>query len=87
MEQNNSSDLATKDYVRAEVGKVETAMAQGFGEANTAIAGIRTEISDMSGEITEKLGDKLDAQNKWIIGTAIAIAVLILSAIALLLNQ
>lgn len=84
--------LATEDHVHAkvndvrveiaqsetrigrELGEIKEAIATGFGQSNTAIANLRADL-------TEKISDKIDANKKWTIGTAIAVAVLILTTI------
>lgn len=42
-------ERATKDFVRAEVSKVEIAVAKGFSDANNVISGIQKEIAEQFG--------------------------------------
>ena len=79
MDTNKPPELATKDYVRAEVSQVEVSVAKGFGEANNVIAGIRTEIAEGFGKQNADLEKRSKNHTIFTIITILAVAGIIVA--------
>jgi|GEM_PF-6082936 len=76
LEEKLKSELATKDFVRAEINQVRTEIAEAKQELKLEIAEVRTEIAEVRTEIAES-----QRKQMWlIISTGVMSAVVIIGA-------